>query len=92
MFYDVLETKPDQHWVTGSDCFLAKSQKRGSHNESNARRVVHGVRRPEARRSTKTSWADGRVLVRIAATGVTPLDHTILSGRLRTSDGRPQGP
>jgi NADPH:quinone reductase len=30
--------------------------------------------------------ADGRVLVRITAAGVTPLDHTILSGQFHHSE------
>ena len=41
-----------------------------------------GLRLVEAPRPSGT---DGRVLVRITAAGVTPLDHIILSGRLSTS-------
>src|SRR5271168_1788711 len=33
----------------------------------------------------KTVTADGRVLVRITAAGVTPLDHTILTGQFHHS-------
>jgi hypothetical protein len=34
----------------------------------------------------KPSVSDGRVLVRITAAGVTPLEHTILSGGIPTSE------
>jgi NADPH2:quinone reductase len=33
----------------------------------------------------KPTASDGRVLVRITAAGVTPLDHTILSGKFHTT-------
>jgi len=36
----------------------------------------------------RPSRADGRVLVRITAAGVTPLDHTILSGGYPTRAGQ----
>jgi len=35
--------------------------------------------------------SDGKVLLRMTAAGVTPLDHTILSGKFPLAEGRPFG-
>ena len=57
-----------------------------STDASRACRIVYRVHRPEARQAPRPPGAPGRVLVRVTAAGVTPLDHTILSGGLPPSE------
>src|SRR5260370_19509365 len=85
MTMPVLEEKRKSQIHTNNEEQIRKNKKRQSIMRAMRAEQFNGYNELKLVNLPKPAVTDGKVLVRITAAGVTPLDHTILSGKFHGS-------